>query len=181
MPLLPNRVIPASTQCLVCGIALLVYAVAGVAITFVLAFELPPPGFEAEAEGRVHISLAVICVCAIAGLLGVLFAKVAWQRSSGLLATAKPLTPQVMKRSSGLWEWAWAGILAVIGLGMIGAFTERSFIDLALGIVFLANFGTATLAVAAKVRRLEQARHIRYYCLADSHCSWQMVWMRPPG
>jgi uncharacterized membrane protein len=33
-----------------------------------------------------------------------------------------------MNRSFGLWEWLLAGILAAIGLGMIGAFTERSFL-----------------------------------------------------
>jgi hypothetical protein len=72
MPFLPNRVVPVSTQCLVCSTALLVYALAGLAITIVLTFELPPPGFEAEAEVRVHIRMGVVAVCAASGLLGVL-------------------------------------------------------------------------------------------------------------
>jgi hypothetical protein len=55
----------------VCGVALLVYALVGLAITIVLMYQQPPPAIEAEAEGRIHVCLAVVAVCAISGLLGI--------------------------------------------------------------------------------------------------------------
>lgn len=178
LPFLPSRTIPLSTQCRVCGIALLMYALAGLAITILLMYQQAPPGIEAEAEGRIHVGLGVVAVCAISGLLGIAMSRVSWHHSSELLLSAQPVTPQSVARSSGTWDWIWAGILAVIGIGMAGAFTERSFIDLSLGTVFLVNIGSATLAVATRVRRLEHRRHVRYYCLAISPRSWRMVWIR---
>lgn len=180
LPFLPNRSVPLSTQCRVCGVALLMYAFAGLVITIVLMYQQPPPGIEAEAEGRMHLGLAVVTVGAISALLGIVMSRVSWQRSSAVLLSAEPVTSQSVQRSSGSWDWVWAGILAVIGMGMVGAFTERSFIDLALGSVFLANLGAATLAAAAQVRQLEHVRRVRYYCLAVSRRSWRMVWIRQP-
>ncbi len=95
-----------------------------------------------------------------------------------MLLSAEPVTSQSAQRSSGGWDWVWAGILTVVGIGMVGACTERSFIDLAPGSVFLANWGAATLAVAGQVRRLEHMRRVRYYCLAVSRRYWRMVWIR---
>jgi hypothetical protein len=162
----------------VCGIALLGYALAGFAVTILLMYQQAPPGIEAEAEGRIHVGLGVVAVCTVSGLLGIVMSRVSWQHSSELLLSAEPVTTQSVQRSSGTWDWIWAGMLAVIGMGMVGAFTERSFIDLSLGTVFLANFGSATLALAGRVRRLEHIRHVRYYCLAISLRSWRMVWIR---
>jgi len=173
LPFLPNRSVPLSTQCRVCGVALVLYAAAGLAITIVLMYQQPPPGIEAE--GRMHVSLAVVVICAISGLLGIVISRASWRRSSVVLLAAEPVTSQSVRRSSGSWDWVWAGILAVIGMGMLGAFTERSFVDLALGSVFLSNLGAAT-----QVRRLEHVRRVRYYCLAVSRRSWRMVWIRQP-
>jgi len=178
LPFLPNRSVPLSTQCRVCGAALLVYAFAGLVITIVLIYQ-QPPGVEAEAEGRIHLGLTVVTVGVISALLGIVMSRLSWQRSSAVLLSAEPVTSQSVQRSSGSWDWVWAGILTVVGIGMVGAFTERSFIDLALGSVFLANCGAATLAVASQVRRLEHMRRVRYYCLAVSRRSWRMVWIRP--
>jgi len=179
LPFLPNRSVPLSTQSRVCGAALLVYAFAGLVITIVLIYQLPPPGVEAEGEGRMHRGLAVVTVGVISALLGVVMSRVSWQRSSAVLLSAKPVTPQSVQRSSGSWDWGWAGILTVVGIGMVGAFTERAFIDLTLGSVVLANWGAAALAVASQVRRFEHMRRVRYYCLAVSRRSWRMVWIRP--
>lgn len=177
LPFLPNRSVPLSTQSCVCGAALVFYALVGFAVTIVLIYQQPPPSIEAES--RMHLGLAVGTVCAISALLGIVMSRVSWQRSSAVLLSAGPVTPQSVQRSSGSWDWVWAGILTVVGIGMAGAFTERSCIDLTLGSVVLANWGAATLAVASQVRRLEHMRHVRYYCLAVSHRSWWMVWIRP--
>lgn len=108
------------------------HALAGLAITIVLMYQQPPPGIEAGAEGRLHVSVAIVAV------------------------------------QSDL------AILIVIGVGV----TERSFIDLAVGTAVLANFGSATVAIAEQVRHLEHLRRVRYYCLAISPRSWRMVWTR---
>jgi hypothetical protein len=112
------------------------HALAGLAITIVLMYQQPPPGIEAEAEGRLYVSVAIVAV------------------------------------QSEL------AILIVIGVGMMGGVTERSFIDLAVGTAVLANFGSATVAIAEQVRHLEHLLRVRYHCLAISPRSWRMVWTR---
>ena len=55
IPFLPNRTVPLSTQCLVCGLALLAYAAVELVVAIMLTFQPPPPGIEPEA-------VKVVCI-----------------------------------------------------------------------------------------------------------------------
>jgi hypothetical protein len=88
---------------------LLVYALVGLGGTIILIFQQSPPGIEAEAEGRVHVSLAVVAVCAVSGLLGVVLSRISWHRSSEVLASAEPATWQRVETHVVLWDWVWMG------------------------------------------------------------------------
>lgn len=174
LSLLPNRTVPVSAQCRLYGTTLLVSARAGLAITIVPMDQQPPPGIEVEAEGRLHVSLVIVSACCLSGLPGIVPSRISWQRSSEVLQSAQAATAQTVECCSRVW----AAILIVIGVGMMGAVMERSFMDFAVGTAVLANFGSATVASAEQVRHLEHLRRVRYYCLAISPGSWRMVWTR---